>query len=110
MAVTITEKAAAEMQRVITEQKLPEETMLRVGVRGGGCSGFDYQLGFDNKTDSENDFITEQHGIMVAIDKKSAMFLDGTTVDFHDGIEKRGFTFDNPNATKTCGCGQSFSV
>ncbi len=110
MAITITESAAKEMQRVITEQKLPEETVLRVGVAGGGCSGFQYSLGFDNKVDAAKDTVSKQHGLQVAVDKKSDLFLDGTTIDFYEGLEKRGFTFDNPNAVKSCGCGSSFSA
>lgn len=108
--VTITEKAAGEMNRVLSDKKLPAETVLRVGIAGGGCSGFSYSLGFDDKVDEMNDVITTQHGLRVAVDRKSAMFLEGTTVDFYDGIERRGFTFDNPNAKKSCGCGTSFSV
>ncbi|HXY35421.1 MAG TPA: iron-sulfur cluster assembly accessory protein [Planctomycetaceae bacterium] len=110
MSVTITEKAAKEIQRVLSEQKMPEATVLRVGVAGGGCSGFQYSLGFDDKTDTSKDHLSNQHGIAVVVDKKSALFLDGTTIDFYDGLEKRGFTFDNPNAVKTCGCGHSFSA
>ena len=110
MSVTITEKAAKEVQRVMSEQKMPEATILRVGVVGGGCSGFQYSLGFDTNTDPAKDELYEQHGVKVAVDRKSAMFLEGTTIDFYDGIERRGFTFDNPNAKKSCGCGSSFSV
>jgi len=110
MSVTITEKAAKEIQRVLSEQKMPETTVLRVGVSGGGCSGFQYNLGFDEKTDAAKDHVSNQHGLAIAVDKKSYLFLDGTTVDFYDGLEKRGFTFDNPNAVKSCGCGQSFSA
>ena|SRR5579863_2518248 len=111
MSVTITEKAAKEIQRVLTEQKMPEATVLRVGVAGGGCSGFQYSLGFDdNSPDTAKDHVTSQHGIAVAVDKKSYLFLDGTTIDFYEGLDKRGFTFDNPNAVKTCGCGHSFSA
>jgi iron-sulfur cluster assembly protein len=110
MAVTISEKAAGEIRRVITEKSMPESTVLRVGIAAGGCSGFSYKLGFDEKTDEAADHVTEQHGIRVAIDKKSALYLDGTTIDFYEGLEKRGFTFDNPNAVKSCGCGSSFSA
>jgi iron-sulfur cluster assembly protein len=110
MSVTITEKAAKEIQRVLSEQKMPEATVLRIGVAGGGCSGFQYSLGFDEKTDAAKDHVTNQHGIPVAVDKKSYLFLDGTTIDFYEGLEKRGFTFENPNAVKTCGCGSSFSA
>lgn len=110
MAVTISEKAANEIRRVLHEQKMPTETVLRVGVVGGGCSGFQYSLGFDKETDGAKDHVSDQHGIKVAVDKKSYLFLDGTTIDFYDGLEKRGFTFENPNAVKSCGCGSSFSA
>ena len=108
--VVITEKAVGEMNRVLSEKKLPESTVLRIGVAGGGCSGFSYSLGFDDKCDEMNDVVTNQHGLRVAVDRKSAMFLEGTVIDFYDGIERRGFTFENPNAKKSCGCGSSFSV
>ncbi len=108
--VTITEKAAGEMHRVLSDKKLADSTVLRIGINGGGCSGFSYSLGFDDKFDEMNDVVTDQHGLKVAVDRKSAMFLEGTTIDFYDGIERRGFTFDNPNAKKSCGCGSSFSV
>src|ERR1700730_1285278 len=110
MSVTITEKAAKEVQRVMSEQKMPEATILRVGVVGGGCSGFQYSLGFDTNTDPAKDELYEQHGVKVAVDRKSELFLDGTVLDFYDGLEKRGFTFNNPNAVKSCGCGSSFSA
>ncbi len=110
MAVLLTEKAAGEIKRVIAEQKLPETTVLRIGVAGGGCSGFQYALGFDSSTDTVKDSVAEQHGIKVAVDKKSDLYLDGTTIDFYDGLERRGFTFNNPNAVKSCGCGSSFQA
>jgi iron-sulfur cluster assembly protein len=110
MAVTLTEKAANEIKRVISEQKLSEGTVLRVGVAGGGCSGFQYSLGFDSNSDATKDFVSDQFGIKVVVDKKSDLFLDGTTIDFYDGLDRRGFTFNNPNAVKTCGCGSSFSA
>ncbi len=108
--VTITAKAANEMNRVLSDKNMPATTVLRIGVAGGGCSGFSYSLGFDDKCDEMNDVVSEQHGLKVAVDRKSAMFLEGTTVDFYDGIERRGFTFDNPNSKKSCGSGSSFSV
>lgn len=110
MSVTITEKAAQEIKRVIADKQMANETALRIGVVGGGCSGFQYSLGFDTEMDTVKDAISEQHGLKVAVDKKSDLFLDGTTIDFYDGIEKRGFTFENPNAVKSCGCGSSFSA
>lgn len=110
MSVMLTEKAAGEIKRVIAEQKLPDATVLRIGVAGGGCSGFQYALGFDSNTDATKDTVGEQHGIKVAVDKKSDLYLDGTTIDFYDGLERRGFTFNNPNAVKSCGCGSSFQA
>jgi iron-sulfur cluster assembly protein len=110
MAVMLTEKAALEVKRIMDEQKLEEGTVLRVGVAGGGCSGFQYSLGFDKSFDSKTDSKFSFHGVELVVDKKSALYLDGTSIDFYDGLEKRGFTFDNPNATKSCGCGSSFSA
>jgi iron-sulfur cluster assembly protein len=110
MAVILTERAAQEVKRVLEEQKYEPTTLLRVGIAGGGCSGFQYSLGFDKAYDAKVDSKYDYHGVTVVVDKKSALFLDGTTVDFYDGLEKRGFTFDNPNAQKTCGCGHSFQA
>ena len=110
MGVNLTEKAAAEVKRILQDNKMEEGTLLRVGVAGGGCSGFSYALQFDKAFDEKVDAKYECHGVEMVVDKKSALFLDGTTVDFYDGIEKRGFTFDNPNAVKTCGCGSSFQA
>jgi iron-sulfur cluster assembly protein len=109
MGVTLTEKAAGEVKKIITEQNLPEGTVLRVGVQGGGCSGFSYSLGFDTST-SEKDRVVELHGIKLAVEKKFDPYLEGTVVDYYDGLEKRGFVFNNPNVVKSCGCGSSFQV
>lgn len=113
MGVKVTERALKEVKKVLSEQGLPEtDYALRVGVNGGGCSGFSYSLGFckNEEIDPLNDTISVMEGIKVVSDNKSLLFIDGTTVDFYDGLEKRGFVFDNPNATKTCGCGSSFSA
>ena len=110
MAITLTERAAEEVKRIIEDQKLTDSTVLRVGVSGGGCSGFMYKLAFDETYDDAKDSRFEQHGVAVVVDKKSALYLDGTTVDFYDGLDKRGFTFENPNAVKSCGCGSSFQA
>jgi len=110
MAVQLTEIAAQEIKRVIEEQKMPAGVALRIAVAGGGCSGFEYKLGFDENVDEESDIVLEIHGVRVAVDKKSSLYLDGTEIDYHSGIEKRGFVFNNPNATKTCGCGSSFQA
>lgn len=110
MSVTLTENAAKEIQRVLSEQQMGEGTYVRVGIAGGGCSGFKYSFGFDEQVDPAVDQVVEYHGVKVAVDKKSALYLDGTTIDFYSGLEKRGFVFDNPNAVKSCGCGSSFSA
>ena len=110
MPVTLTEKAASEVKRIMAEQNHPENMHLRVGVSGGGCSGFSYSLAFDEKMDEEMDDLYELHGVKMIVDRKSDLYLDGTTLDFFEGLEKRGFVFNNPNATKSCGCGSSFSA
>lgn len=110
MSLKITERASIEVKRIIIEQKLGDDVSLRIGVSGGGCSGFSYKLGFDSEFDTSKDSKYEQYGISIVVDKKSSLFLDGTVVDFYSDIDKRGFTFENPNATKTCGCGSSFQA
>jgi iron-sulfur cluster assembly protein len=110
MGIMLTERAAAEVKKILDEQKYEAGTCLRIGVTGGGCSGLNYSLGLDKNFDEKSDSKSEQHGVTVVVDKKSALFLDGTSVDFHEGVERRGFTFDNPNAVKTCGCGSSFQA
>jgi iron-sulfur cluster assembly protein len=109
VGVTLTEKAAGEVKKIIDEQSLPDGTVLRVGVQGGGCSGFSYSLNFDTAI-SERDRVVEVHGVKLAVEKKFDPYLDGTVVDFYDGLEKRGFVFNNPNVVKSCGCGSSFQV
>lgn len=109
MGVTLTEKAAGEVKKIITDQNLPDGTVLRIGVQGGGCSGFSYSLNFDTDT-SDRDRVVDVHGVKMAVDKKFDPYLDGTVLDFYDGLEKRGFVFNNPNVAKSCGCGSSFQV
>lgn len=110
MAVTLTEKAALEIKRIREESKIPAEYVLRVGVRAGGCSGWDYAFNFDDKQDTTKDFVSEQHGVKLAVDKRYDLHLDGTEIDFIDDLNRRGFKFNNPNAQKTCGCGNSFAM
>jgi len=109
MPISISERAAHEVKRIIDEQKLPEGTSLRVGVKGGGCSGFSYTLGFDDVV-RPTDQVAEVDGVRVVCDPKSFLYLNGTVVDFEDNLMGRGFKFTNPNASKSCGCGESFSV
>ena len=107
--IGITERAAQEVKRILEEQNLPDQTALRVGVKGGGCSGFSYTLGFDDHV-GETDQIVEHDGVRVVCDPKSFLYLNGTEIDFEDNLMGRGFKFGNPNASKTCGCGESFTV
>ena len=109
MAVELSTRALEELKRIIREQNLPGTTSLRVGVKGGGCSGFSYSLGFDDQV-GETDQVLEVEGIRVVCDPKSFLYLSGTVLDFEDDLMGRGFKFKNPNASKTCGCGESFSV
>ncbi|MCA9191369.1 MAG: iron-sulfur cluster assembly accessory protein [Planctomycetales bacterium] len=110
MAVILTEGAANQVKKYRDDSQLGNEMFLRIGVAGGGCSGFNYTIAFDDQFDEAKDSRYEQHGVTVIVDKKSALYLDGTTVDWYHSLEKQGFTFDNPNAVKTCGCGSSFSA
>jgi len=113
MSITVTESAMNEVKKVMEEQKMsPDENILRVGIVGGGCSGFSYSMGFEKKTegDSLNDSVYTFFGVETRVDRKSELYLEGTTVDFHSGIDRRGFVFDNPQSVKSCGCGSSFST
>ena len=108
--VHLTERAAKEILRVIGEQKFEGTTWVRIGAKGGGCSGFTYVLDFDQNGPTEFDLTFEQHGVNLVVDKKSEFFMGGTILDFNDGLLDRGFVFKNPLATGTCGCGTSFSA
>ncbi len=106
----LTETAAREVRTIIQQQELDaDKVRLRVGVKGGGCSGFSYILDL-TETQKDTDEVFEQHGIKIIVDPKSLLYLGGVTVDFKDEIMGRGFVFNNPNATASCGCGSSFSV
>jgi len=115
--IMLTELAASEVKKIIDQQREAAEKEgekfnglhLRVGVKGGGCSGFSYSLDL-TESKTENDESWDQHGVDVICDPKSHLYLDGTTIDFKDEIMGRGFVFTNPNATTTCGCGSSFSA
>lgn len=105
--IVLTEKAASEVKRLLEKENRPE-LGLRIGVRPGGCSGMSYMLGFD--TAQEADQIQDVQGVKVYLDAQSAPYLDGTELDYQDGLQGKGFTFQNPKATRSCGCGESFSV
>jgi len=107
--INITEKAVKEVKRIMEENKIPSTYGLRIGVKGGGCSGLSYTLGFDAET-KPTDNVIEVEGINVLIDMKSFLYLTGTQLDFTDGLNGKGFVFNNPNAKKTCGCGSSFGA
>ena len=107
--ITITEKAKKEIVRIMKENNVPENYGLRVGVKGGGCSGLTYTLNFDGD-EKDGDTIIENENVKLIIDGKSLFYLMGTELDFSDGLNGKGFLFNNPNASKTCGCGDSFGV
>lgn len=107
--ISITEKAVKEVKKIMEENNIPEDVGLRVGVKGGGCSGLTYSLNFDAET-KEGDMEIIESGIKLIIDGKSLFYLMGTQLDYTDGLNGKGFVFNNPNATKTCGCGESFGV
>ena len=107
--LALTAKAAEQVLKIKAENNIPESHGLRVGVKGGGCSGLSYVLGFDAEA-GQNDKKFEQHGVTIFVDPKSLFFLSGTELDFQDGLNGKGFVFNNPNAARTCGCGSSFSA
>lgn len=108
LPLTITPSAFQQLMQIKQEQGIGEEYGLRVGVKGGGCAGYSYVLGFDLQKD--NDDVFEYQGLKVFIEKAHLLYLVGTRIDWAEGLNNRGFTFDNPNATETCGCGSSFSA
>ncbi len=110
MSVTLTERAATEVKRFLEQGQYAEDAVLRIGVVGGGCSGFNYSLNIATDYDEGRDTLSDQHGVKVVVDRKSALFLEGTSVDYYEGLDQRGFQFINPNAKRSCGCGNSFSV
>ncbi len=113
MSIQLTDKAAEELKTImakeVASENLAADAALRLMVVGGGCSGFTYKMGFDENVKDE-DKIHELKGVKVVVDQKSNLYLEGVEVDFHDGLMGRGFVFNNPNATGTCGCGESFSI
>jgi iron-sulfur cluster assembly protein len=114
MAITLTEKAATEVKRIVSEQPqngaTPEKIYLRMRVVGGGCSGFQHKLDLDPQINEKLDEVFEMHGVPIVVDKRSLMYLSNVTVDFHNDLNRRGFSIENPSAKSTCGCGSSFSM
>ncbi len=111
MPIELSESAAKEIKSIIKDQGLPEDkTRLRVGVKGGGCSGFSYMLDLVEDPPAESDELLESNGVKIVCDMKSYLYLNGASIDFKDEVMGRGFVFKNPNATSSCGCGSSFSA
>ena len=106
--ITLTDKAADKVRQILANEN-KENGALRVGVKGGGCSGFTYTLDIDDKQ-LENDQVFEDKGIKIIVDAKSFMFLSGTRLDYRESLTEAGFTFENPNAVRSCGCGSSFQA
>ena len=106
--LTLTEGAIKELRKLIDQQEISPDFGLRVGVEGGGCSGMSYLLGFDQKKEGDSEYNIE--GIRIFMNKGHGLYLAGLEVDFKNGLDARGFTFNNPNASSTCGCGSSFSA
>ena len=106
--ITLTDNAAAKIKELLAENPNADEQALRVAVRGGGCSGFQYALAFDKRKD--DDMVFERDGVNVVVDKTSMQFVFGSEVDYVDGLQGAGFVVNNPNVVAACGCGSSFQV
>ena len=107
--VGLTERAAVKIRELLAEEPEGEASVLRVAVQGGGCSGFEYALGFDSGA-QEGDLELDAHGVRVVVDPFSAPYLQGAQIDFLDGLQESGFKIENPNVSSACGCGHSFQV
>jgi len=107
--ITVSESAKEEVIRLIKEDEKPADSFIRVGVKGGGCSGLSYEMDFDTEL-HDSDKVFEDKGVKLVVDKKSFLYLIGTELEFSGGLNGKGFVFKNPNASRTCGCGESFSI
>jgi iron-sulfur cluster assembly protein len=107
--ITVSENARQHALDLMRQENHPENSFIRVGVEGGGCSGLSYKLEFD-QTMKEGDQLFEDKGIKIVVDRKSFLYLVGTELEYTGGLNGKGFVFNNPNASRTCGCGESFSV
>lgn len=111
MDITISDRAIDRIEKIRNEQNVPKDAFLKVGVVSGGCSGLTYDLDFDSDVvPQENDKVFELNGMQVLVDMRSFLYLAGTELDYTDGLEGEGFHFHNPNASRTCSCGESFSI
>lgn len=107
--IKVSEEAKQEVQRLMQEDKIPANAYIVVGVEGGGCSGLTYKMDFSEEIGTD-DKVFEDKGIKIAVDKKSFLYLAGTILEYSGGLNGKGFAFNNPNASRTCGCGESFSI
>ena len=107
--IKVSDNARNQVDKLIKFDEMPADSFVRVGVKSGGCSGLSYDLSFDTEL-KENDKIFEDNAVKVVVEKKSLLYLIGTTLEYEGGLNGKGFSFNNPNASRTCGCGESFSV
>lgn len=107
--IKVSESAKQQVDRLKSDQSLAADAFIRVGVKGGGCSGLSYVLDFDTEL-KDDDKVFEDRGVKIVVDKKSFLYLVGTELDYAGGLNGKGFSFINPNASRTCGCGESFSI
>ena len=107
--ITVSESAAAQVVKLMSDEGMPENSFVRVGVKGGGCSGLMYEMDFDTEM-KDGDQTFEDKGIKIVVEKKSYLYLVGTELRYSGGLNGKGFEFFNPNANRTCGCGESFSL
>ena len=107
--IKVNDRAKDKIMSLLDEEGKAKDSFVRVGVKGGGCSGLMYDLDFDTEL-KEEDKVIEDNSVRIVVDKKSVLYLVGTELDFTDGLNGKGFSFNNPNASRTCGCGESFSI
>jgi iron-sulfur cluster assembly protein len=107
--IKVSESAKMQVAKLMADENHPADSFVRVGVEGGGCSGLMYQLTFDHEM-KEGDQVFEDNGVKVVVDRKSFLYLIGTELEYTGGLNGKGFVFNNPNASRTCGCGESFSI
>lgn len=107
--IKVNDSAKSKIENLLKQEGKSSDSFVRVGVQGGGCSGLMYNLDFDTEL-TDSDKVFEDNGVKIVVDKKSMLYLLGTELDFSDGLNGKGFSFINPNASRTCGCGESFSI
>jgi len=112
MSITVSERAAKRINEIREQNDIPDDAVLRIGVVSGGCSGLTYELDFDQRPldEDKDEQMFEDNGVRMIVDMRSFLYLSGTELDFTEGLNGQGFHFHNPNATRTCSCGESFSI